>query len=535
MVSELITTIFDNKVAVLVTSAVCLLTTRYLSTILSSRKMSHLLVKELDRTSFKVAWGAKEPKYINANDVPTLVREMREFYNSGVLKCVNKRKEQLKQIRKLLENHDEEINQALQTDLGRHRLEAIIFDISSTLAEVDYLINNIDSLAKPKSVGFNLATFPSNQEVLREPYGLCCVVGTWNFPFQLALTPLAAAISGGNSTILQVPSKSYASQILMEKLIPQYLDPGVVQVVGSGFKDDIEASATLLKERFDLIFYTGSTQGGKHVAKAAAVHLTPTILELGGKNPTIVDGTVDPYVAAKRIMLGRLANCGQVCISPDYLLCKKEAIEPLVEQIKVVLKEFYPDGTKAKSEDGCNVYGRIICDSSMDRLINMIESHDGEVLIGGKYDKADRYIEPTVLKAATLDSPTLKEEAFGPILTIVEIPSVEDAIDYINSREKPLALHCFSDDKHVQKMVKYNTSSGALVINGCIVQNGHSGLPFGGVGNSGMGKYHGKYSFEAFTHPKTVLKKWQMPVLGDPSFLYPPYNSSKEKILKFLV
>lgn len=489
-----------------------------------------IIVRELNRDSWSVV-GKKTHLQILAEDVPTLVKEMRISFKSGISRPLSKRREQLKALRKIFTEHRNEINDALHKDLSRPRVEASIYDYHGPIHEIDGLLKNLGKWSADEHGSFiDALTFPSSAKIVKEPYGLSLIINTWNFPFMLAIVPLAGAIAAGNVCILQVNTLANNSARLLGRLIEKYMDPAIVTVVGLGFKDDYEATATLIKERHDHIFFTGSSVGGKVIAKAAAEFLTPIVLELGGKSPVFVDGTMDAYTTAKRLVLGRCLNAGQQCVAPDYCLITEKALEELKPNIVKVIQEFY-GGTDEAAMAG--QFGTIINDKYFDRLAAMIDKVDkSDVIVGGHYNKKTRYIAPT-FATCSFDHVLMEQEIFGPILAFVIVQDVDEAITYINKREKPLALYLFSDDKSVVDKIVYNTSSGGITINATIYHAGHADMPFGGVGASGQGTYHGKYTFDCFSHRKPVVKKMQAPIIGDPFYMYPPWTDVKGKILDF--
>nr|CAD7194096.1 unnamed protein product [Timema douglasi]CAD7259042.1 unnamed protein product [Timema shepardi] len=358
-----------------------------------------------------------------------------------------------------------------------------------------------------------------------DPYGVVLVIGTWNYPYLITLGPVAGAISAGNTVIIKPSEVAPATAALIAKLIPKYLDPTCYTVLLGGVKETTQ----LLKERFDYIFYTGSTNVGKIIHKAANEYLVPTTLELGGKSPVYLDSTVDMEVAVKRILWGKCANAGQTCVAPDYLMCSKQVQSEFVAKAKTILREWYGKNVKGSPD-----LGRIVSDTHYKRLVEFLSN--GTVAVGGETDASERFIGPTILVNVKPSDPVMQEEIFGPILPILVVEDMFEAVKIINSREHPLALYIFSKDKSVQNLFTTQTTSGSVTINETLQQLCVHELPFGGVGQSGMGAYHGKYSFDTFTHSKSVFVK-DYNAIGEKlaSSRYPPYSEKKLSFITFLM
>jgi aldehyde dehydrogenase (NAD+) len=421
------------------------------------------------------------------------------------------------------DEREAEIKQALFQDLGKPSMEAFIAEIAITKKEIAYACKNLNSWMQPVSVSTLFVAKPGSSHIQSEPLGVVLIISPWNYPVQLALGPLVGAIAAGNCAVIKPSEFAPATSKLLATLLPQYIDKACVQIVEGA----IEESTALLDERFDHIFFTGSHAVGKIVMAAAAKHVTPVTLELGGKSPCIVDRDSNIQAAAERILWGKFSNAGQTCIAPDYLLVHEEIEEKLLHQMKKQLRTFYSDEPK-KSKD----YGRIVNKAHYQRLMNLI-NQSGSVFVGGEGDEDERYIAPTILHNVSADAPIMNEnmEIFGPILPVLKIKSMEDAVHFINQRPKPLTLYLFSDDKKVQTYVEENTSSGSLVINHTLLQVGIPALPFGGVGSSGMGSYHGKQSFDTLSHRKSVFIKPNAGLIDPTKMLYPPYNETQKSIL----
>jgi aldehyde dehydrogenase (NAD+) len=366
-----------------------------------------------------------------------------------------------------------------------------------------------------------VAVQPARARIVREPLGVVLVIAPWNYPVQLALVPLIGALAGGNCVVLKPSEVAPATSAVLARLIPRYLDPECVAVVEGG----VPETTALLAERFDHVFYTGNGTVGRIVMEAAAKHLTPVTLELGGKSPCLVDSEVDLDVAARRIVWGKFFNAGQTCVAPDYALVPAALEKPLLERMKQVLVDFY-GADPEKSPD----FGRIVNGRHHARLTALLGA--GEVVVGGRHDAASRYLAPTILRAVPPDAPVMQNEIFGPILPVLTVRDLDEAIAFVNAREKPLALYVFTRDRRAAKRVLAETSSGAVTVNDCITHMVPHGLPFGGVGPSGMGAYHGPHSFHTFTHAKAVLDR---ATFVDPPVRYPPYTPAKHKWIKRLL
>lgn len=448
--------------------------------------------------------------------VSDIIGQQRQFFATGKTKDVDFRIEQLKHLKSAIELNQSRIVAAVKADLNRPEFEAY-FEIAS-IAEVNYAIKNLKSWVKPKKVPTSIDQFPASARIYPEPLGVVLIVGPWNYPFQLMISPLVGAIAAGNCAILK-PSEiaSHTSEVVAD-MISKTFDPAYVAAVEGG----VEISKQLLAEKFDHIFFTGGTKIGKIVMEAAAKHLTPVTLELGGKSPCIVDSDIQIEYTAKRIAWGKFINAGQTCIAPDYLLVDKKIKPDLMSAIKTALHEFYGEDPQQSPD-----YSRIINQHHLKRLVEFIK--DGEIVAGGQSNAEDRYISPTVIDKVSWDSPVMQDEIFGPILPVLEYDDFGEAIAQINARPKPLALYLFSKDKEKQQRVLRETSSGGLCINDTVMQVGVTTLPFGGVGDSGIGSYHGKASFDTFSHYKSVLQKsfWL-----DLKWRYAPYKGKLDLIKK---
>jgi len=349
----------------------------------------------------------------------------------------------------------------------------------------------------------------------------------------LSMVPVIGAIAAGNCVVLKPCNIASECAKLLEKLLPLYVDRRVLTVIGPNSKGDRDMTGALLKHAWDYVFFTGSPSVGKIVYEAAARNLTPVTLELGGKNPVIVAEDANVEQAAKRCVWGRMMNAGQQCISPDYVLCHRSVLPAFISHLPRIVSELYGSDSMTNGN-----LGRIVGDRQMERICEILDKHGGKVICGGHYSKAERYVEPTVIQIDDLSSIAMEEETFAPILLVVPVDSVRHAIQYINSRPKPLSLYIFAESRNTQEEIIYNTSAGGVTVNGTLFHAAHSGMPFGGVGASGMGAYHDKLTFDTFSHRKPVLRKaawtFDQGLLSDPFFVYPPWTERKSQIIRFL-
>ncbi len=451
-------------------------------------------------------------------DAPALVARIRATFASGRTRPVAWRREQLQQLRKLLIDHEDDLLTALASDLGKPRLEAWATDVGFVVNEIEHALKHLRRWTRPTRVATPLATKPSRGRVLREPLGAVLIIAPWNYPVQLALSPLIGAIAAGNVAVVKPSEVAPATSAALARLVPEYLDADAIAIVEGA----VPETQALLEQRWDHIFYTGNGRVGRVVMEAAAKHLTPVTLELGGKSPAIVDASANLEVAARRIAWGKFLNAGQTCIAPDYVLVDRELEDRFVELVRRCVFDFYGQDPKASAD-----FARIVNGSHFERLVGLIDS--GTPAVGGQHDAATRYIAPTVLRDVLPESPVMQEEIFGPILPVLPVTDVAEAIAFVNGREKPLALYVFAGDSKVQQQVLDGTSSGGACVNATLFHVAVAELPFGGVGESGIGAYHGKASFDVFSHAKSVLKRATRP---DPDLAYPPYTDRKEKLTR---
>jgi aldehyde dehydrogenase (NAD+) len=450
--------------------------------------------------------------------IPAIVQRARDAFDSGRTRPLSWRRAQLDGMRKLLEDNSEQLLAALAADLGKPAAEGWVTDIGFTIGEIKLLQKNLRKWTRPEHVSTPIVALPGSSHRVAEPLGVVAIISPWNYPIQLLLSPAAGAIAAGNSVVLKPSEIAPHTSTVITELIQRYLDPDAVQVIEGGVAETTE----LLAQRFDHIFYTGNGRIGRVVMEAAAKHLTPVTLELGGKSPTIVDATANLRVAARRIAWGKFLNAGQTCIAPDYLLVDKKVAPAFIGELRAAIKEFYGDDPKQSGD-----YARIVNGHHFNRLASMLES--GSVVIGGETDANTKYIAPTVLADVNVSAPVMQDEIFGPILPMVEIDNVAEAIAFINSKPHPLALYVFSEDDRAIDAVIERTTAGGVTVNGTILHISNPNLPFGGVGESGIGAYHGKSSIDIFQHRKPVLRK---STKVDPSIAYPPYTEKKMKLIR---
>lgn len=427
-----------------------------------------------------------------------------------------RRKTLLKSLLKSIKSNEAEIYEALQKDFKKPIFETFISEINFTISELKNTISNLNNWTKPKMVWPSLLNFPSKEYIYTEPYGKVLIIAPWNYPFQLSICPLVMAIAAGNRVVLKPSENAMNTSILIAKLVNDIFETDEAVVV----LGDATLAENLLKQKWDKIFFTGSVNVGKIVAKAAAENMTPVVLELGGKNPCIVDDTANVHLAAKKIVWGKFLNVGQTCIAPDYVLVHTKEKFNLVKQLKIEIEKAYSEDIE-NSED----YGRIINKNHFNRLINLLENQ--EIIFGGNQNEDTNYLSPTLLDEPKLDSLVMKDEIFGPILPIISYDSEKELEKIIGKYEKPLSLYIFSNDKEFAEKIITKYSFGGGCINDCLLQFSNKRLPFGGVGESGIGSYHGKFGYQAFTHQKAIVKKMNW---LDVPVRYAPYD---KKLIKF--
>lgn len=455
------------------------------------------------------------------------VAAARDQFNSGVSKTLAWRLDQLKNLNQMLLDNQEDFAAALASDLGKHPSESWLTEIGFLTAELSHTIKHLPGWLKPQSAQVPISLQPAKAFSMLEPLGVVLVIAPWNYPIQLLLAPVIGALAAGNTVVAKPSELAPASSAVLAKWVPEYLD-GAVSIVEGGVPETTE----LLEQRFDHIFYTGNARVGRIVMTAAVKHLTPVTLELGGKSPVYVDSSVDMKAAALRIAWGKYMNAGQTCVAPDYVMGTASALQALAVELPKAIASLY--GADPKNSEA---YGRMINDAAFERVAALLKNDGGEphgqqLVAGGDTDAGSRYIAPTVIRVEA-SAALMEGEIFGPVLPLLTVDSAEDAIAHINAGEKPLALYVFSNDPQVREAFLTGTSSGALNFGVPVAHLSVPGLPFGGVGESGMGGYHGAYSLETFSHRKAVLDKPLAPdTLG---LIYPPFTSFKRNVIKRLV
>lgn len=450
--------------------------------------------------------------------IVSTVARVRETYGARTTRPLEWRRAQLKAMIAMLEENESRWSDALREDLGKPTVEGFITDIAFVTGEIKSMIRNLKRWNRPERVGSPVVTQPSRSVRIPEPVGTVLVIAPWNYPIQLLLVPAAGAIAAGNAVVMKPSEVSAATSRLLAELCPRYLDTDAVALVEGG----VPETTTLLEQKWDHIFYTGNGTVGRIVMAAAARNLTPVTLELGGKSPVIVDRTANLRVAARRMAWGKWLNAGQTCIAPDYVLVDETVRARFIDEVQKAVTEFYGTDPHASAD-----YGRIVSQRHFDRLAGMLGS--GTIAVGGDAIADDRYISPTVLVDVDLDSQMMDEEIFGPLLPVIPVSSVDEAVTFVNSRPHPLALYVFSEDKATVDRVLDRTTSGGVTVNGTLMHITNPNLPFGGVGESGMGAYHGKSTVRLFQHMKPVLKRGTR---LDPSLAYPPYSDRKARIFR---
>ena len=450
------------------------------------------------------------------------IAKQRAYFKTGVTKDVNWRIKQIKKLMQLISKNEAKISEALKQDLHKASYESLSVEIGPVFADASHILQHIREWAEPETVPTSLFHMPGGSKIYKEPYGNVLLISPWNYPFLLTISPLIGAMSAGNCVLIKPSEHSVATSRVMEELINQNFDEGYIHVV----QGDAEITQEILKSRWDYIFFTGGTEIGRIIYQAAARHLTPVTLELGGKSPCVVDKQVNVDLAAKRITWGKTINSGQTCIAPDYLYVHEDIKDKMIDALKKHIRKSYGDAPMDHPD-----YCKIINQRQYSRLKNYL--NDGPIVSGGKFDDAKQMIEPTILLNPAKDSPVMTEEIFGPILPVFTFKKIDEAIDFINEREKPLAAYIFSNSNKVREKFLTSTSSGGACVNDTVLHISSSNMAFGGVGESGTGGYHGKFSFDTFSHHKSVMHR--MPHMLDPYLRYAPYSGKKLGLMRFFL
>ena len=452
-------------------------------------------------------------------DYFSIFNNQRDFYKSHQTKDISFRKENLIKLQKILKSNEERLYQAIYIDFRKSKFDTYANELSIIYAEIKYFLKNIERLSKPQKVKTNLANVPGKSYIYKEPLGCALVIGAWNYPYQLTLAPIVSAIAAGNTCMIKPSELPENTMSLMAELINNNFPSNYLYVVEGGIPETTE----ILKYPFDKIFFTGSPKVGKIVYQAASKNLTPVTLELGGKSPAIVTKSADLDVAAKRIVWGKFLKGGQTCIAPDYVLVEESIQDEFLKRLKKQLEE-------ANYEDGAEHYVSIINKRNFDRILGLIEQK--KIFYGGKTNEATLYIQPTVLLNVGWEDAVMQEEIFGPVLPVLSFNNLQETLGRINKLDKPLAAYLFTNIKTEKELFLQNISFGGGCVNDTIMYIANGNLPFGGVGNSGIGNYHGEFGFNCFSHQKSVIKK---AVWGEPNLKYPPYTEKKLNWLKRLM
>lgn len=442
-------------------------------------------------------------------NIEQLVAKQKKSFNQGITRSFETRKESLETLRRLVSENEKELCDAIRDDFGKPYFESFSTEIYTVLHEIDFHLKNLQKWTEPESVGGPMVSFPSKSLIYKQPLGTVLVIGAWNYPIHLTLMPLIGAISGGNTAVLKPSEIAPNTSSILASLIERYFSADVLAVVEGA----VGTTTELLNQPFDKIFFTGSSRVGKIVMKAAAEQLIPVTLELGGKSPAIVHHDADIGVSAKRIWWGKTINAGQTCVAPDFVAVHESVRDEFIDQSKKVLSEFFEDDFQTGEN-----YTKIVNESHFDRLQNLLDK--SEVIFGGITNKEHRFIEPTII-SADWDSAIMQDEIFGPLMPVVTYSDPTELVEKLRDKPSPLALYLFTKDSELEEQIINQIPFGGGCINETVQHLGNPNLPFGGVGNSGMGSYHGKYSFDTFSRNQSIMKK---PFWPDPDFRYPPYD-----------
>ena len=454
-------------------------------------------------------------------NIKDLVAAQRAFFQSGATLSVSFRVEALKKLYNAVKECEKEICGALHADLGKSEMESYMCEVGMALSEIRHNVKHVKKWAKGKKVRTPLAQFPSKSYQVPSPYGNALIMSPWNYPFLLTIDPIANAIAAGNTVVVKPSAYAPATSAVVEKLLSSVFPQEYIAVVTGGRKEN----AALLDEKFDIVFFTGSQAVGKEVLRKCAEHLTPAVLELGGKSPCVVDETAKIPLAAKRIVFGKFLNCGQTCVAPDYILCHSSVKETLLAEIGKQIRAQYGENPMENS-----AYGKIVNEKHFERLSCLIDQE--KIVYGGGMSALNQKIEPTILKDISWEDPVMQEEIFGPILPVLTFESFEEIYSLLQAKEKPLAFYLFTEDKCRAKETMAKCAFGGGCVNDTIIHLATSEMGFGGVGESGMGAYHGKTGFDAFSHHKSIVQK---STKIDLPMRYQPYKKFKEKLIrKFL-
>lgn len=447
-----------------------------------------------------------------------VVEKQKEFFKTGKPIDINYRKKALIKLRDTVDKYEEKILYALKLDLGKSEFEGYETELGIVKSELKNTIKNLEKWSKPKKVRASIMNPFSDNRIYNQPYGVCLILSPWNYPFQLALMPLIGSIAAGNTSILKLSEISSFTSSIVREIIEEIFDEEYIAV----FSGEADEAINLIESDIDFIFYTGNPKIGASVAESAGRRLIPCVLELGGKSPCIIDRKADLDNAAKKIVWGKFMNAGQTCVAPDYIIADRLVFLELRDKLIHYIKEFYGENP-IESDD----YPKIINKKNFDRILNLIEGK--RLIFGGKYDEESLKIEPTILEVSSMDEKIMQEEIFGPIIPIIVYKSKSEIFEIIDKNKNPLALYLFTDDSSFEKEIIEKVSFGGGCVNDTIIHCTSEGLPFGGIGMSGLGNYHGKASFDAFSHKKSVVKSKKF---ADISMKYPPFNKKKLNLIK---
>ena len=456
---------------------------------------------------------------MNASEIQAIVQRQRDFFATGVTKPVARRLEMLRRLEEAIRCRENDINAALKADLNKSSMESYMTETGMVLSEIAFLRKHTAAWAKPTRVPTPMAQFSASSFILKEPYGVALIMSPWNYPVQLTLEPLAGAVAAGNCAVVKPSAYAPETSHILAELIAEVFPPEYVTVIEGGRAEN----SALLEEQFDYIFFTGSVSVGRMVMEKAARHLTPVSLELGGKSPVLIDETANIPLAAKRVAFGKCLNAGQTCVAPDYVLIHRSVKEAFLTEYRKAVASFFPNGDYSEMPV-------IVNDKHFQRVMGLLEGQT--VALGGMADPQRRFIPPTVLDEVSWDAPVMQEEIFGPILPVLTYTDLEEAMAAIARRPKPLALYLFTSSGAVERKVLGGLSFGGGCVNDTIIHLATSHMGFGGVGQSGMGSYHGKRSFNTFTHEKSIVKKH---TFLDLPMRYHPYTKARERMVRMFL
>lgn len=451
-------------------------------------------------------------------DIQPIVSAQRAYYESGATIPVKARIAALKTLKKAVEQYKEPLLEALKTDLGKSKSEAYMCEVGLTLSEIRHVLGHVKSWSRTEWKMTAITNSLAHSTIVKEPYGVVLIMSPWNYPVLLTLEPLVGALAAGNTVILKPSAYAPATSAVLKQMIDEHFDPKLVAMVTGGR----EENKALLEEKFDYIFFTGGVTVGKYVMHQAAEHLTPITLELGGKSPVVIDKTANLWVAAKRVAFGKYLNCGQTCVAPDYVLIDETVKDRFVELLKKAIVQMYSENALTNPD-----YGKMINKKHFDRVCGLIQPE--KVVYGGQTNIATMQIAPTVMDRVTSEDPIMQEEIFGPVLPILTFRTIDEAYHFVQQRPHPLALYLFTNDRKTEQHWLSSQPFGGGCVNDTIIHLATNNLPFGGVGNSGMGSYHGKQSFDTFCHKKSIVKKYNW---LDLTLRYQPYNKLKDWLVR---